>query len=162
MARTIQHVENFNGLWDERSPKGWRRCFKHFYCRHKQTLWFDWPEKISYETKTGKYTGEEATVATCPQCRKRILCQLVGQMFPSKDASMLIDDEIAKIGAAPRYNEGRRNYGSGWYCELPAAVSSILDNRGEDAARVFVRRQFGKEGCQEAFNQLYGSGVMDS
>jgi hypothetical protein len=150
-------VASLDGLWDEKHHNDrpwWRRWFK---CRHNSSLWFDWPDRVDYETDTGPFGGAIVTVCACPICRKRILVQYVTTMYPTIEANALIDDEIMKMGLSPRLRkDGSHAYGSGYYLELPVSVSQILTDKGETAARAYIRRQFGKDGCQEAFNDIYG------
>jgi hypothetical protein len=76
----------------------------------------------------------------------------------------LIDEVMAEMGKPSRWipsdapwlepglqiGSGSQHYGSGYMCELPVAVSQILDQQDEIAARAFIRRQFGRDGCDEA------------
>lgn len=92
----------------------------------KTYTWFDEFEGICHETDVCKMCGTERSRG-------------VGECRPSKEAQALLRDTLR--GEFPdvykRYANG--GVGSGWYVEIPVAISRILRDQTEDAARVYIR-----------------------
>lgn len=96
----------------------------------KTYTWFDEFEGICYVTDVCKMCGAE---------RPRSW----GMNKPSEEARALLRDTLREEfpNAYKRYASG--SVGSGWYVEIPVALSRILRDQTEEDARAYVRAAVG-------------------
>lgn len=118
-----------------------RRC-KLIDCIHL------WGEEKHYEVESGKFYSTHHEVATCRICLKRILRGGWGQPKPDPEAWEVMNQVCKELGKAPVRADG--GYGSGWICELPVAISQILDEQGRDSALDYARTIFRSGDCSPA------------
>jgi hypothetical protein len=125
-------------------PKGLKALF---HCRHfKHREWLS--EPVDYLWTYSKYEHMGCKVHLCRRCNKRVRGNVVIINAEQHPRTYPLLEEVAKsLGKWPMVG-----YGSGFYCELPVAISQVIEASGEEAARAFIARQFGREGCQEAFD----------
>jgi hypothetical protein len=119
-----------------------RRCIR-FCLRCKQ---IDCPhlfkESQEYERQFTPYSGQQWLVSTCDICKRRILMGSNGYSRPSNAAFKLMDRVARDLGRnPPGINSG---YGSGWFIELPACISQVIDAQGEAEAERLVRLAYEK------------------
>lgn len=113
-----------------------------------------WDERTTYEVRHGDFYCVRHTVSSCRVCKRRIHGGSTGVCQPSAEASRIIDEVIASLGKDQRV---MGSYGSGWFCELPVAVSRVLADQGEEAAKRYVLGMFGPEGCSDAVQKVLGA-----
>lgn len=125
-----------------------RKC-KEIDCIHY------WDEEYVYVIKHNSYVADTYSVAHCKFCQRRILRSSSRSYSPNSKAFDIIDQAAIALGRpsiSSQFPAG--HYGSGFYCELPAAVSLIIDRDGVEAARAYALQVFGPEGCQGAMDMV--------
>ena len=122
---------------------------KMISCMHK---WED--PTTTYVLEHGKFYQEEIIVGKCARCGLRVMYGGCGVCKPTPDAWNVIDTVAKEMGRRSPSLGHDAGYGSGWLCELPVAVSQILDAQGEQAAKDYVRGCFDVHSCQDAMNRV--------
>lgn len=140
--------ENYHPEWGK-GYGGIRYCerCKEIDCIHL------WDRTTTYAIEHGKYYATERIVSHCRVCDRRIARGGSGVCRPSPEAQRLIAEIAQERGEPLVYG----NYGSAYFCELPVAVSEVIDAHGVEAARRYVQGQFGERGCEAAFRHVRGS-----
>lgn len=101
-------------------------------------------ESTSYEIAHSKYYSTWCSVSHCRACSRRIKTVGWGASKGSPQAFEIITAVAIALG------KDISKYGSGWQCELPVAVSRILDERGHDAAVKYVESCFAAGSSESA------------
>ena len=111
-----------------------------------------WERETTYQVERNKYQSINHVVGLCRFCKLRILRSSGIELHASQEAWELISEVAISLGKnVPGLNNG---YGSGWVCELPVAVSQILDEQGRQAAESYLRSTFRAGDCSGAMAQV--------
>lgn len=123
-----------NGVWP--ILRFCRRC-KLIDCPHL------FKDRIMYRIDCGDFAYTTHLVEHCYRCNCRIL--IGGSMVcePDPEASIVIAEAAVLVGTVFPGN----GWGSGWHCEFPVAVSSILKYQGRDAAIQYAAGMFRRGDC---------------
>lgn len=69
-----------------------------------------------------------------------------------------IAEEMHKPSPEPKWENGMPifSYGSGWFCETPAAIGYLMDTYGEDYAARLLRQIYATGDCSPVTRMVFG------
>jgi hypothetical protein len=117
------------GSDDNRIPTRFCKRCKVIDCPHRIL------EPRLHRKPLGRFTSFMFSVGTCERCKTTFrMDQCWTSHHPPTEAMQIMADVANELSI------DMRKMGSGFNCELPVEVSCILEDQGEDAARLHARR----------------------